>query len=245
MKVNRPIHIVDPTFYFESPSWTMQEKLDGKRCVISTGSKLSALSRNNLPLQLSEELHGFLCGLPPGWTFDGELIGSVYYVFDVLEVNSNQVSNFSWKDRYNILTSILTKDYEFIKLVPCLTSKSAEFDRLRQDNTEGVIFKDLRSSYTGGEWFKFKFYKSVDCIVTDTALNSKNSLELSVYTDNRLLPIGQLSSLTGDGPRVKCGDIVEVTYLKFTTNRRLYQASNPKLRTDKLPEECTIEQLFI
>jgi hypothetical protein len=54
-----------------------------------------------------------------------------------------------------------------------------------------------------------------------------------------LIPVGACS-LIGK-PQVSVGDVIEVAYLNWTGSA-LYQPRMTRVRTDKLPEDCTMAQ---
>lgn len=120
-------------------------------------------------------------------------------------------------------------------------------------------------------WIKHKFVDDIDVIVTRFDVDGKTNCELAVYDENAatamgitefpesltghddlvanlvtagvLVPVGEVSRLTGHGPKVQIGDVVSVTILYVTDSNRLYQPVTPKIRDDKAPNECSIDQL--
>mgnify|MGYP002138105702 CR=1 FL=1 len=73
----------------------MQEKYDGKRILIRiTNNQVVASNRKGLSVGIPSELEQELSKLED-CVLDGELIGSNYYVFDLLEVKEED-----WKAQY-------------------------------------------------------------------------------------------------------------------------------------------------
>jgi hypothetical protein len=121
--------------------------------------------------------------------------------------------------------------------------------RLLENGAEGVMFNRLQASYEFGRrsfsLLKVKFIKDVDCVVTALNLDSKANMQLAVYDGDELRIIGECTALAGDGARVKPGDVVTVQYLYALdpSAPRLYQPTRPRIRTDKSPRECVLDQI--
>lgn len=58
-----------------------------------------------------------------------------------------------------------------------------------------------------------------------------------------MVEVAECTRLAGDGSKVKIGDVVQVKCLYVTDDNRLYQPTLPKIRTDKRPEDCGVDQL--
>lgn len=158
-----------------------------------------------------------------------------------------------------------------VRLLPTATGDAAKeslVDAVRASGGEGVMFKHLDKPYdqprnpnaTQGvrsRWIlKAKNRKTIDCVVTATKLDGKDNIQLGVIDPDftgRTVPIGgwdfrvigECTALAGDKDRIQKGDVVEVTYLYANDVRapRLYQPTMPRIRTDKAPGECMIDQL--
>jgi hypothetical protein len=90
---------------------------------------------------------------------------------------------------------------------------------------------------------KAKFVVTADVIVLAVGDDGKESCTLGMVDGNTVVEIGRCS-LIGK-PYVKPGDIIEVAYLYANNCKapRLYQPRLYRVRDDKTPPECTIDQL--
>lgn len=233
--------------------WAMSQKLDGHRLVLSSGNGLKRYNRHGdetpVPVVLQQSK---LARTEVPILIDGEFLDETLWVFDILELNGKSLLKFPWFARVEVAAALVEKlDDPVIKSIPywdLLTDKHDMFDKLRNNNAEGVVFADKNGRYHQGRsksLLKFKFLKEVDCIVTDKNLDDKDNLELAVMRDGAIHNVGRVSALTGDGPNIKVGDVVTVTVLYSTEGGRLFHPVKPKLRTDKLPEECTYDQIEV
>ena len=70
--------------YLEDPQYCLQQKMDGKRIILTkTGSKIEAINRKGLFVGLSSLVESEALDVGDDFVIDGEMIGDVYYVFDI------------------------------------------------------------------------------------------------------------------------------------------------------------------
>ena len=139
----------------------------------------------------------------------------------------------------------------------------------RRNNVEGVVFKHLDAPYrTDGKRtdrvLKYKFVKTADVIVIreSRSRNSEGrevgSIEFGVMApfegemtvDQQqavtllrrlpILPVGRCSVI--GKPHVEPGDVIEVAYLYRAATGGLIQPRMTRIRHDKSPRECGIDQ---
>ncbi len=241
------------------PAYCFQQKVDGERIVIYyCDGQVTALNRNGerSTASLSRELLGELQRLGSGtYTLDGELVKKKLWVFDLPEVPNLISIGHPFSLRYNTLKDLF-KHWKpkktSIELLPIATTKASK-QRLSlavlTGGGEGLIARQLVGPYDPGQrsyvMQKLKFYKDIDCIATDFGRNGKRNIGLGVYKGKQLIDVGEVTAMAGDGPRVQLGDVVCIKFLYAADpNRpRLYQPTLPKIRTDKKPKQCTIDQL--
>ncbi len=215
-------------------SVVMQRKMDGVRAkIVSIDGEAKWYDRNGAitipPKALAEAAKSLTSEV--ALFLDGEIIGDIFYIFDVV-VNGQRKPEF--------LDQFPPEGNPLFKRVPKATASAHEFlKQMREANAEGVVFRE----YPSGKSHKFKFVKQADCIVIDKNVDGKANLELAVWDDKQLVSVGMVSALTGDGPSATIGNVVTVNYLYSTNGNRLYQPTKPMVRTDKAPEQCTIDQL--
>jgi ATP-dependent DNA ligase len=244
--------------------YAFSPKLDGKRALIEADAgNLRAHGRDGQPINLPAELEQELYRLPNEGRFvlDGEYMHSGrLFLFDLIEVIDERgvvmVSadqDYDW--RYKVLKALCeVTEWDnpggIVNLLRDLRTPSTKqallADIIENNGGEGVVARRLNSPYQSGKRssnsLKWKLKRTVDCVVMDRGSDGKDSLTLGVYKAGVLTMIGKVSALTGDGPSAKVGDVVEVSYQNFT-GQRLYQPTLPKLRTDKAPLDCTMDQL--
>ena len=121
-------------------------------------------------------------------------------------------------------------------------SKRQFLVQLKADGKEGVVFKDLRASWTagrpasGGTALKCKFWATCSCVVA--RVNACRSVEIALggrSVGNVTIPPNH------DIPVI--GQVVEIRYLNVTgAGGSLYQPIYLGVRDDVRAEECTMER---
>lgn len=233
-----------------SDFWGITQKLDGHRLLITKGIESSskgfnrAFEQREIPKHLSDQFNRF----PGAWTFDGELIDNTYYIFDCLQYPGESLLRHPYHQRHELLRRVFEAGtWANMVCVPLHVEDKWEFfNYCRDNNFEGVVFKHLERPYGQNRTknqYKYKFTHTIDCVIIDRGNEGKDNFTLGIYDGDKLIECGKVSALTGDGPSAKVGDVVEVTCLYTTQGSRLYQPVTPKLRSDKRPDECTIDQL--
>lgn len=242
-------------------TWVMQEKVDGVRLMVEkTKGVIKGYNRLGkevaLPKKLEKELSTVLLlgdKLIPCYDFlvDGELVGEVFHVFDILRFNEKSCENLPFTDRFDVLSkhwidwSVVTK----IKIVATAegTDKRCLFDKIKENNGEGVVFKKSSAKYrvgrpaSGGDYLKFKFTADCTCIVAE--INDKRSVCLSLMDGKRVVSAGNVTIPPNHKvPRV--GATVDVRYLyAFQESGCLFQPVYIGERTDIDLKSCSVEQL--
>ena len=256
--------------FLDHDGWIITPKVDGQRILVSIDDKgaVKAFTRQGLATFLPSKVEAELSHLR-NMAFDGELLGGVLFVFDVLRITDFETvwgPALEW--RLDFLNGYFTSlsGLESVRLMPAARTADEKRSMLQwiiDGRGEGIVAKQAVSPYTPGKrstaWRKVKRHHEIDCVVTwlgmDPSLQGdeddyghhvatgKQNFGVGVYRDDELVEIGEVSRLVGDGPKVKPGDVVAVRCLYATDDNRLYQPTLPRLRTDKLREECTFDQL--
>lgn len=237
--------------YALDDNYQLTPKMDGTRLAIEIdgNGRPHGWSRNGETTRIPGAVAGELGGLA-GVTLDGELLGDTYVVFDAPVLPVHGMDAPLHERRSNLETLYrLWQPGPAVRLAPaavCLDDKADMIARVDRGRGEGLVAKHLGSGYQPGvrskEWIKLKRHHSVDCEVVYLGTEKKN-MGLVVYRDGVPVDVGECGRLTGDGPRVKVGDVVEVRVLYATENGRLVQPTLPRLRGDKTPAECTWDQI--
>ncbi len=127
---------------------------------------------------------------------DGQL---VFYLFDILWLEGNDVMGLPLNERRSILRSIVP-DYGMVKLSDNFDETGTEFFNLADKlGLEGIIAKKATSVYTPGlrtkEWFKIKTQKFQEAIICGYTKNENTSKQFSAlllgwYNNGELQFIG-------------------------------------------------------
>lgn len=260
--------------YINDDNWVMEQKLDGHRVLLcSPGGDYppSALNRSGAPYtrRLPKALQEFR--FPEGsgpmqFILDGELVGGVFYAFDMIAENVVPATL-----PLNLRRHMLERSVPFwapgwasgnspIRVVPQAKTREEKIalaDIAIRSNYEGLILKRRDTPYRSGmrtpEWIKVKFVTTADCIVLDVRDDGKESVRLGMVAyipekigdpPSRVVEVGR-ASLIGKEKKgaISRGDVLEVKYLYAGAGGRLYQPTILRKRTDKPMHECTIDQL--
>ena len=250
----REVEYADLDTYLDSDDYAMSQKLDGTRVMIKrTSTGVQGIGRSGGTIPLPGNVRSAFMKVKSDWTFDGELIGDTYHVFDVVEFPGGTLAHHPWRERHKLCQNVLQDFASCVKVVPQYfgDNKRKFFQDCNDARTEGVVFSNVNGRYRYGTRsplsLKYKFVKTIDCIVIDKEVNSKDNIALGVYDNGELVDIGKCSAITGDGKKTSfnVGDVVTVTYLYGTNAKRLYQPVRPMLRTDKEPQECLMDQMIL
>jgi bifunctional non-homologous end joining protein LigD len=220
--------------------WAAQPKFDGVRFMLGVkGGKVYALNRKGK--HVSVPTHIAKCAEKIGEEFllDGELVGDVLHVFDVLEYGEC-VRQMPLEERGGLLlrmTDILRiegGDKSPIKFVGLYTGRQKKrlHDTIKEEGGEGIVFKRMGSKYnvgrpaSGGNYLKFKFYSTATCVVGD--INEKRSVSLRMGCGTE---VGNVT-IPPNHEVPKKGDLVEVRYLYAYKGGSLYQPTYLGVRDD-------------
>lgn len=128
----------------------------------------------------------------------------------------------------------------------CRAAKRALMQRVERMGGEGIVLKLKTGKYRPGarsrDQLKVKFRKTCDCVVTARNQGRQANAVLAVYDAAGVLRQVGKCSMIGK-PDAQPGDVVEVAYLYATDAQQLYQPSLVRLRPDKAPRDCLLDQL--
>lgn len=208
---------------FDSDEWIYEIKWDGYRAISEINfNKVSLYSRNNLSfnkdfpelteslsaLGLQVVLDGEICALDEEGKPSFQLIqnykrtgkGSiVYYVFDILYYNGNDLTSVPLIERKEFLKKILP-DVPTIRYSDHVEGQGIKFfELIKQQEMEGIMAKKANSLYhtatRGKDWLKIKVISEQEAVIagyTEPRGGRKHfgSLVLGVYKDNEFVYIG-------------------------------------------------------
>ena len=235
----------------DAPNWLLQEKKDGKRLLLKKeAGVVTGINRRGTACGLPENILQDARALPGDWLLDGEIVGTVYHVFDLLE-HDGSYRRHPLKERLVALLNLLTSGQApWIRFVPPITGKPMKrrfMENCREEGLEGVVFKRIDAPYipgrpnSGGDQRKYKFVQSASVVVTGK--NGKRSVRMGLYDGESMVSAGNVTIPVGQEIPEK-GQIVEVRYLyAFPESGALFQPVYLGVRDDITREECTVAQL--
>jgi bifunctional non-homologous end joining protein LigD len=242
-----------------SPNIAAQMKYDGKRLrVLVEGKSVTAYNRTNQSCGISStmirQVQRFAEVGPI--MFDGEGIGDVLYVFDLLEVCGKDIRDLRFDERDAQLqaivaasksTAIIAAPTEYSE-----TGKIALLQDVKSKGLEGIVLKQIDSPYRSGrrpDQFKHKLTTSSSFLVL--TLNylkpaPRNSVDLGVFDDaGQLIQCGSVT-IRNDSFKnsIRVGSVIEVKYLHcFPESNTIYQPRMLGIRDDIPAEDCLLSQL--
>ncbi|GAF91801.1 unnamed protein product, partial [marine sediment metagenome] len=175
--------------YMTDNSYGAQEKYDGRRIIIHIGDNgVTGINRKGLVVEIPEEIASEVISFM-GETIDGELVGNMYYVFDMLRHENTEIYSWPFKKRYDELSKLQFGKHTILApLAVGVTAKKKLFDTLNKQGKEGIVFKNLTAPYkagrpaSGGTQLKKKFWESATCEVSK--INQKRSIGVKVLDDS-------------------------------------------------------------
>jgi bifunctional non-homologous end joining protein LigD len=198
---------------------------------------------------------------------------AVFVAFDILSLNGKDLRYLPLSERKSVLSSL--EHGRGLQIAPYTSDGRRLWGLVQGKGLEGIIAKKERSRYIDGrsaDWVKIKIERTADCIIIGYRSKKRTiaSLTLGVLHNNKILEIGQVgtgfsemllsdlikilkpritssssSSISGSLHRLKPELICEVKYLELTSALKLRAPVFLRLRDDKRPEDCTLDQFSI
>jgi bifunctional non-homologous end joining protein LigD len=232
--------------------WWMQEKWDGRRLLIrKQGEIITGINRLGLSVALPDPLVVTVKNCPLDLIIDGEAIGDMLCVFDVLLIADEKIAGLGYGERYlrliNLLASFQHQNIHLVETHTTTAQKREAFERMKNDGCEGVVFKQSDAPYlpgrpsSGGSQLKYKFCETASFIVGK--VNGKRSVSLLLFNGERITPAGNVT-IPPNQEIPKAGDVIECRYLYvFKESGSIYQPVYLGTRDDITSEECITDQL--
>jgi bifunctional non-homologous end joining protein LigD len=237
----------------QDPAFCIQEKVDGQRVMVEVkdgwvraGNKRGI--ERPLPLNVAEALKG-VCR---DFVVDGELVGSTYHVFDLLELDGKCLRQQGFETRWIMLSAVVPL------CAPCIKSVESGFTTgrklelaagLEAAGREGYVLKRAYAPYSPGEkhgtQFKFQFRALTACIVGERN-GAKEAVEIFVLrADGSKRSMGFVTMIGHQIPAP--GTVVEVEnlYCHPGPDGKLAQAVFKGVRDDAVPADCREDKLRI
>lgn len=237
-----------------SNDWWAQQKMDGERRLVSKepNNTWAGWNKKGEMVALSEVVVQALNRTPfkLGTLLDGEIIGDVYFPFDVLMLNGINVCNSPLERRVQALLDI--RPCENIRPVGYFRNedqKRALLALVEEESGEGLVYKRKDSLYvsgrpnSGGDQLKDKFVESATLAVLKRN-QGKRSVQVAGW-DKKYRQLVALGSVTipANHEVPEKGAIVEIRYLYAYKGGSLYQPVYLGVRNDQTIDDCVISQL--
>lgn len=230
----------------DHPAFLMQEKKNGKRLMIRfTRGEVVGSNRKGLIVAISSAIEAGLKELVGGGVavLDGEAIGDIFYIFDLLELDEEDLRPLGVEERWLRLQDLFgTREGGVIRLVPMSRKpwhKRQWFAELEALRVEGVVFKRWDAPYvpgrpaSGGTQLKYKFVENATCLVTGVN-GSKRSVGIEVIdrATGKSIRVGNVT-IPANHDIPEPNRLVEVRYLYAYPGGSLYQPVYEGPREDK------------
>jgi bifunctional non-homologous end joining protein LigD len=241
----------------------LQEKHDGRRLLVrKSGDAVTGINRRGLAVALPGPIHAAVASIGVDLLLDGEAVGEMLHVFDLLEISGTDLRGRGYLDRFRGLAFLLGDCPAGLSVVATAieaSSKRALFDNCRATGREGVVFKDRDAPFSpgrpasGGPQLKFKFVETASFIVTGRHA-AKRSVTLGLYAgdgngngnpddNNRLVSAGNVT-IPPNHAVPPIGSVCDIRYLYcMRESGAIYQPVYVGPRDDIPPAECTTDQL--
>lgn len=226
--------------FITDDNWGAEQKFNGKRILLKVnGGKVTGINKTGVQCPIPEEVEkGF--SKNSDCLLDGELIGSIYHVFDIMETTrKSNIRALGRLERHTTASGhALDADSRVsrcIYLALGTEQKRKLVEELRKTYKEGIVFKKLDAPYVPGRIetlskaiaVKIKFYKSVIAQVIDWT--DKNSVEVGLLKvpskSAALISVGKVTVPAKYKNQINKGSLVRVKYLYATVpGKHLYQA---------------------
>ena len=240
--------------YVNDDNYGCEEKHNGERKIVyKTASGISTTNRDGEPSTHLLPVHviNALRNHPlPTFTIDIEFEKGVVVVLDVLNLGGLEFSGQRYSKRKEAAIMAFENRSPLVKVAKTITGKAAKAAFIlekKAEKAEGVCFKKLDAPYKSGkngQHLKLKFWKSLDCVVTAPNAEGHNSVEVSLY--NKQGKLQRICGVSLNGKEaVRIGDVIEIDYLYGTAKLEVVQPNLVRVRDDKKPHQCTIDQIQV
>lgn len=251
--------------FIESDEWALEQKLDGSRALVKVrpeggieffthgGRRLKHTAATQHFPKISRDMEWFRqFNSTETWYLDGEIMidTGVFWVFDAPYIPFTILPDCPLSERRDILENVLfampgpsaMKNVKLAYQAKTVDEKRLLAKRVEESGAEGLMAKRLDGPYLPGKRvthsLKVKFVRTADCVVMARGKKHSSAQLGSYNAAGDLVTVGYCSMI--GKPDAQPGDVVEVKYLyKLGT---LMQPRLVKMRPDKEPHECTMDQ---
>jgi len=236
-----------------SREWFAQEKHDGERRLVQKkGGIVTGINRKGLTVPLPAPIHDAVAGLSEV-LLDGEQIGDVLYVFDVLEDSGVDLRGFPYSLRASRMETIFepipaNSALQMVAIHSTPEAKQSLINIVRARHGEGVVFKRASAPFkpgkpnSGGDHLKHKFVATATVLVLKQNAGTRSVL-MGVRDENgQMVEIGNVT-IPPNHAVPEPGALVEVRYLYAFKGGSLFQSAYLGPRSDLEEEAAVLKQL--
>lgn len=248
-----PVEEVSVKHHLAMSAWYAQEKFDGERrgIIRPDDGRSYGANRKGLAVALPEHLADIIDRLPPDTILDAEHVGDTLYLFDVIRLAGDNLTDLTLMQRLEALENLKpyigqNEHVVIAKTARTTPEKIALLERVTQNAGEGIVLKHWNSPYTagrpglGGSWLKHKLYKTLSAIVARQ--NDQRSVALELVDENGAsIAVGNVT-IPANHAVPAAGSVVEVRYLYAFPEGSLFQPVYLGERADIDPGECLAAQ---
>jgi bifunctional non-homologous end joining protein LigD len=251
-----PVGAADLERLLQDDTYIAQPKHDGERRFARVTSGVpEGINRKGQTIGLPAAIGNAVVALAADILVDGEQVGDVLYIFDLLKLDGDDFTGQPLAQRLAALSRLLSESRAPLGGPPPLQrvetafgeqEKRALLDRIAAAGGEGVVFKRLDALYvpgrpaSGGPQLKHKLHDTLSAIVT--SVNAQRSVAIAlIEPDGRRINVGNVT-VPANQPIPAAGDIVEIRYLYAFEGGSLYQPVLQGIRHDIDAAECQASQ---
>lgn len=244
--------------HLDNPAWVAQRKLDGDRMAIRiTDGTVEVLNRHGQP-KTTNITAGIVATFSPlktgTWAFDGEVVGQRLHLFDMPHADGYVDQHSGFDRRHAALEAAVgALDSPHVAVLSHTGgdpgAKRELLDQVKAEKGEGIILRRADAQYRhgtrGAGLLKHKFTNGAETFVHSVD-PTKESVTLAVRDRSGVVRVVGKASTIGktEGRAFAQGDVVEVEFAHVLdpANPVMVQPRITRRRTDKLADECSLDQ---
>lgn len=246
-------------------AWWLQQKRDGENRLLQIRhGVVRGINRKGNFCSIPQDWADYLSVLPD-CVIAGEACGELFYAFDLLERHQTDLRDLNFHARFAALERLIALTFKWhdgteeqalanreeterrFRIIPAHSRaelKQKEFDRLKAEGEEGVVFKKVYEAFSSGKSLscrKFKFVESATCIVLK--VNRQRSVEVGCVNDEgRMESLGNVT-IPANYSVPAVDDLVEVRYLYRFSESSFEQPVYQGVRTDLDKSDAVTSQI--
>jgi bifunctional non-homologous end joining protein LigD len=236
----------------DDAGWCLQAKHDGKRIfVFADASGIYGANRKGEKVSLPNSIVAWANakrerGDAKSFTLDGELVGEIYFIFDLTMLNGTATTERTYSERLSLLARYFrTTSSEVVMSETAVGKNKLDLlKRLQRANAEGAVFKRLDAKYEAGRLptqYKLKFWETASFVVKSQNQGVR-SIELGLLdADGQTVNGWGSCTIPTNYPVPNVGAVVEVKYLYAVDS--IYQPQYKGERDDIDRAACVVGQI--